>query len=71
MEAQNKQELEQQHWLPEEEVILPHECEHTPDSLRMIDEANKGDTIEHYYLCECGKIVVEIFTLVGRKIVEA
>ena len=57
-----------EYWNPAEDVAGEHECEHTPDKLRMIDEVYHGDTIEHVFQCKCGKTVTEIFILCDQRI---
>jgi len=43
-------------------------CEHTPDTLNLIDTEYQGDMIIHHFECECGKSIEEIFTLSETKV---
>ena len=43
-------------------------CEHTPDTLNLIDTEDQGDRIIHHFECKCGKNIEEIFTLSETKV---
>ena len=43
-------------------------CEHTPDTLNLIDTEYQGDMIIHHFECKCGKSIEEIFTLSETKV---
>ena len=43
-------------------------CEHTPDTLNLIDTDDQGDMIIHHFECKCGKNIEEIFTLSETKV---
>ena len=43
-------------------------CEHTPDTLNLIDTEYQGDMIIHHFECKCGKNIEEIFTLSETKV---
>ena len=44
------------------------ECEHTPDTLNLIDTEYQDDMIIHHFECKCGKSIEEIFTLSETKV---